>query len=147
MSDKRDYQQECLNIMAFIADSIWDAPDEEIMKEMKEEGLDPRAVAENVRNILLQTSKSYRQNLRKKLLKEVEVEKMQRKVEHFNWPSSPQAQRDWLQRVLDSLSARNLNIFTFQHRDFSNLTDSDVQSHLETLDNLGVLKDFPFTEK
>src|SRR5437899_1789117 len=54
MSDKpRNYEKDLRAIYNGLAESILSASDEEILEEVREEGLDPDKEAERVRNVLL----------------------------------------------------------------------------------------------
>lgn len=136
----RNYKQELKAIMDALAESVIDSSDEEILEEVREDGLQPEAIAKQVNETLLSSVKKYR---KRNLLKAREkyqdsVSKIQ--TEKSELPSTPEERRSLLSYIFN-FKPYILQMVTAQFRDFNELSDADVESLLNQLQKLGVLKD------
>src|SRR5882672_3748114 len=57
----RDYEAELRAIMEALAESVAEASDEDLLREVREAGDDPRATADRVRNVLKRAAKDFEQ--------------------------------------------------------------------------------------
>src|SRR5262249_12584371 len=120
MTDKsRDYEEELANIANALSESTLEMSDEEIELEIREEGLDPKIVAEQIREIMKNTVKSCQQRLLIEAEREYENRINAMKMANYSIPESPSAQRD----LITSILANNLQLvqglLTAQSRDFN----------------------------
>jgi hypothetical protein len=121
-----------------LADAVLSASDEELFEEVRDEGLDPDAVAEETRALLLKTVKEFKQRA---LL--AAREQHRRKIarlaaQRHQLPVSPDERR----RLLDAVIAEHQRagrMLIAQHRDFKEMTDEDVESWLQQFGALGLL--------
>jgi len=126
-------------ILDYLGDHIRNAPGDELLETAREEGRYPGEVNSRIKSILLRTFKSHQQ----KALTEAR-EGHRREVAsiaegHFDLPKTAKGRREWLLAAL--AQAPQLEpAFTVQHRDLSELSDEDIESHLKKLSQLGVLK-------
>ena len=137
MTDKpRDYEQELADIVNALAESILEMSDEEIELEIKDEGLDPEAVAMHVRELLTNTVKSCQQ----RLLIEAERQYKERisaiQAASYAIPESASAQRDLVNSILASNPQLGRGLLTAQSRDFNSLPDEDLRAFVIQLMSL-----------
>jgi hypothetical protein len=137
MTDKpRDYEQELADIVNAVAESTLELTAEEIELEIKDEGLDPEAVAMQVRELLTNAVKSCQQ----RLLVEAEERYKQSinaiKGESYFIPESASAQRELINSILASNPQLGRGFLTAQSRDFASLPDEDLRGFIIQLMNL-----------
>jgi hypothetical protein len=135
----QSYEKELQAIMYALAESIVDASDEDIVTETQEEGENPEEVAKHVKNVLLDAVKAFRQRrlLEAQQQYELRIAAMQNKK--YILPDTAQEQRALLSMVLSRQPSMRSALLTTQYRDFTDLTDADVESYLKQLQELGVL--------
>ena len=138
MYKARNYEREFKLIMDALAESVLEADDDEIAEEIREEGLEPEEEAENIRQVLRDAVTNYQ----KRNLYEAKKEYDQkiRKLEDSDRTllSTPEARRTLL-NVVFRQNPSIQGLLTAHYRDFSKLSDNDIQSLLIHLDELGVL--------
>lgn len=121
-----------------LADSVLSLSDEQLSAEVKEEGLDPDAVAEKTRELLLGTVKQFQQRALAKARVEHEAAVQQLQARRPVFPSTALARRDLLIGVLAQKPAAS-GVLTAQWREFSEMTDEDVETALLELAHLGFI--------
>lgn len=139
MSDQRTRSKdELVRIMDAVAESALKETDADIFEEVRQQGQDPKQAAEQVRTLLRQAVKSHRQ---RKLVEAKEqyqraVTAMKEKVY-----SLPKTAKERLQLLSATFQTRPelQSLLTAQHRELKSLTDDDVVSYLQQLQELGVL--------
>jgi hypothetical protein len=137
MTDKsRDYEQELADIVNALAESTLEMSDEEIELEIREEGLDPKIVADQVREIMKSTVKSCRQRLLIEAEREYENRINAMNVANYSIPESPSAQRDLITSILASNPQLVRGLLTAQSRDFNSLPDEDLPAFVTQLMSL-----------
>ena len=122
-----------------LADSVLSLSEEQLSDELKEEGLDPDKVAEETRALLLGTVKQYQQRGLVKAREEhhAAVEKLHAQRPVF--PVTAASRRELLIGVLSQQPAAS-GVLTAQWRDYSEMTDEDVETALIELAHLGFIK-------
>ncbi len=132
----RDYDEELRRVMDSTADSIPESPDED---SADKSGHDQGNDAEEVRKILLDGMK----RIRRERLRSAEERYKRRLAEigakRIALPATREGRREMLRSALGRQRDLKNAVLTLQHRDFSTLTDSDVDSLLRQLFELGVL--------
>jgi len=123
-----------------LAEHIESAPGEELVEDARCEGRDPDEIAARVKGVLLQAVSDHKQRELKKAREGYEQEVLVMKARHIELPERPEDRRGWLAAVFNQQPQLRA-AFTMQNRDFSELTDVDVENHLRKLEMLGVLKD------
>jgi hypothetical protein len=147
MKDKKKYDEQLSIIMNRLADSVLDLSDEQMLSETREEGIDPLKEAERIRDVLQRSSKKYRMQ-KLKDAERIYKEKVARlKDIRLKLPQSPADRRNLLAAVFAAKPDIQSLMLTAQHRDFDQLTDSDVESSLKQLAYLGVLDSFTSENK
>lgn len=131
------------NVMDTVSEPILKMTDEEIRAEVIARGQDPDKIAAEVRGKILSTIKNYKQRHLKKAQEEYERETGASQQRQPNLPDSPEKRRELLNLVCSQQPELGPMLLTFQHRDFEELTDADVESSLEELWELGALTDLP----
>lgn len=134
MSDKpRDYNKELANIMNAMAESTLDMTDDEIESEIREEGRDPDAVAERVRDVLRKAVKDCQQRPLLEAQKRYDERVTALRSKKYQIPDSLDEQRKMISTILTSNPRLGSGILTAQFRDFNDLADEDVGSYLKQL--------------
>jgi hypothetical protein len=137
MTDKpRDYEQELADIVNALAESTLEMTAEEIELEIKEEGLDPKAVAMQVRELLTNTVKSCQQRLLIEAEERYKESINAMKGETYLIPQSTSAQRELINSILASNPQLRQGFLTAQSRDFNSLPDEDLRGFVIQLVNL-----------
>jgi hypothetical protein len=113
--------------------------DKEIADELRADGEDPDAIAEQTRQIMLSAVKTYqREQLQAATARHTAriTELFQKKT---NLPSTPEGRRELLAAVFANIPDMQSAVLTAHHREFTDLTDADVEDYLADLAALGVL--------
>ncbi len=139
MSKKpQNYEEELRAIMNALAESVAEASDEEILEETRAQGEDPTEAAGRVRNLLVNAATTYRQRRLREAQQQYEshIAAMREKI--YLLPTSTIERRRLLDLVLSRQPAVR-SALTAQYREFTSLTDNDVESCLKQLQELGLL--------
>lgn len=123
-----------------LADSILASSDADVELELRERALNPSEVASNVQRILLAAVKQFKQRKLSASQSKYEAEVERIRTAKYSLPSSAEERRALLLRVITGAPSMS-GLVTAQHRDFKDLTDSDVIGLLQQLGDLGVLGD------
>jgi len=139
MSKKpQNYEEELRAIMNALAESVAEASDEEILEETRAQGKDPTEAAGRVRNVLLDAGKAYRQRRLREAQHQYESHIAAMGARTYNLPTSAIDRRRLLDLVLSRQPAMR-SALTAQYRQFTSLTETDVESCLKQLQELGLL--------
>ena len=120
-----------------LADNVEALNDEEVLADCREDGRSPTDVATRTRSILQDAVKAFKQRplLAARLERERVIERM--KATRHQLPADPQLRRDLLARMMAQPQARGM--LTAHGRDFTALTDEDVEEAILELMHLGVV--------
>lgn len=140
MDNQLNYKQELRAIMDALAESVIDSTDEEILEEVREEGLQPEAIAKQVHETLLSSVKKYRKRHLTEAMEKYQNSVSKIQTEKCDLPSTPEERRTLLSYIFNS-KPQIQQMVTAQFRDFNELTDTDVESLLSQIQKLGILKD------
>jgi hypothetical protein len=138
MSNKRTDAEKLNFISGALADSLVDATDGEVLEEARLLGLDPTVEANRVKTLMLETVKMYQQRTLREARRAYDAQAQQR-ARVASIPSTPAKRRELFSFVI-AKQPQYAELFTAQHREFTDLTDTDIESYLEDLDELGVLE-------
>lgn len=139
MNSASDPRVQLENILDALADSILEAPSDEILGEVRAEGLDPESLAADVRKGLLSVVSDFRRRRLQAARRAYEEQRRLLEEKHFSLPESPTERRTLLASVLARQTASGLGSLTAQYRDLQEMTDDDVRSLLLQLAELGAL--------
>jgi len=140
MAEKpRDYEAELRAIMDALAESVAEVPDSDLLAEAREAGEDPALTAERVRAVLKRAAKDYDQRLLREAKKAYEERLKSIQARPYVLPKTPASRRNLFTAVMTRKPQIGQALLTAQHREFKDLTDTDIQSFLEQLAALGVL--------
>ncbi|MCX6543521.1 MAG: hypothetical protein NTV05_03805 [Acidobacteria bacterium] len=129
-----------------LAESVLCSSDEELIEEVREEGLNPDAVAEDMRALLFRTLKTFQQRALVAAREQHREKAARLAAKSFRLPTSPAERR----QLLDAVIAQHQQagrMLTAQHRDFNEMTDEDVESWLQQFGHLGLLDAKPETDE
>jgi hypothetical protein len=146
-SERRNYDEELQHLMSELAESVANASDADLLDEAREEGRDPVAQAERIRSVLNEALKAYRQRRLSEAHAEYERRVAALRQREYRLPATADARRNLLISVLRRQPEFGAAVVTAQYRDFKDLPDSDVDSYLRQLAELGVLADIEPEER
>jgi len=138
MYKTRNYERELKSIMDFLAESVLDADDEMIAEEIRANGLDPEETAEDTRQVLQTAVANYQKGKLDEARKVYDQKIKKIEGSHYSLPSTPEERSDLLNDIFH-LNPSIQSLLTAHYRDFSKLSDNDIQSLLIHLKELGVL--------
>jgi hypothetical protein len=127
-------------ILDRLAEYIEDAPGEQLLEDAHLEGRDPAQTAKRVRALLAHAVNKHHAAHLKKAQDSYQEAVAAMKSRFVKLPQTPEGRRNLLGAILAQQPALR-PAFTFQNRDFTELTDEDVENHLRKLALLGVLDD------
>ena len=140
MNDK-DSEIKLRKIMELAADSVDEMTDEEVDGELRALGKDPALVAKMVGNALLRGIAVHRKERFLEIEKLHDDELTRIHLQTRKVPNTPEERRSLLERILNVLPALRPMVLTHQYREFSHLTDEEIQRQLDQMAKLGVLDD------
>jgi hypothetical protein len=143
----QNYEKELQAIMYALAESVAEASDEDILTETQEDGENPESAAERVRNVLLGAVKDFRQRRLVEAQRQYELHIAAIQERTYNLPATAEERRKLLDLVFAQQPAMRSALLTAQHRDFTSLTDTDVESCLKQLQELGLLDELSESEE
>lgn len=115
---------------------------EELDAEIRTRGKDPAEVAERTRSIMKSAVKNYQ----REQLQAATARHKARITELFqkkrDLPSTPEGRRELLAAVFAGIPDIQSAVLTAHHREFSSLTDTDVEDYLYDLAALSVIDQF-----
>jgi hypothetical protein len=138
MSNKRTEAERLDAISDALGDSIFAAMDQEILEEARLAGLDPTVEAGRLKELMLSTVRAYQQRALRAARQGYEAQAYRAASMASAIPSDAAKRRELFSFVL-ARQPQYSELFTAQHREFTDLTDTDIESYLEDLDELGVL--------
>jgi hypothetical protein len=141
MADKSpSHAERVARILNGLAEHIETVPDQELLDDIRREGEDPQQIATQVKSLLLGAVKAHRQRELNAARAGYAQEVSAIKSREIHLPADPQIKRALFAAVLNQRPQLQAAL-TLQNRDFSTLTDDDIDAHLRKLEMLGVLKD------
>lgn len=137
MSNKKTDQEKLAAFIEALGDSVLESTDDEIIEELRLAGIDPDAEAVRLKAKMLATVSAFRQRAlaAARAGYRNRLEQMQRKT--YAIPKTPEARRELFSFVIRQ--PQYAEYVTAQYRDLENLTDSDIETYLQDLAELGIL--------
>jgi DNA-binding TFAR19-related protein (PDSD5 family) len=136
----RDYHNEIVNISDALAETSIVMPDEDISMEAVEDGEDLQLAAEEVKDVLRGSLKAFKQRRLIEAQQQYESKMSAMFQGEHCLPETPEERRALLHSFLNTNPQVSNAILTMQHREFTGLTDEDVESYLRQFMELGFLK-------
>ncbi len=136
--ERKDFDDDYWNLMNVLADFAEDASDEDILAEAESRGEDSQVIARKAKEVL---SRALSQDARRKLERARTAYDHQARLmreSRYDLPTSPSERR----ALLDLVVSRKPDLrsgLTVQFREYSEMSDSDVESCLKDLAELGAL--------
>ncbi len=121
-----------------MADSVEAASDEQLLADARSAGVDPNQAKSRVQQLLRGVVKASKQRRLEQAQAEYKSSVAAFCAATARIPAVPKQQRELLTHVFQTHP--EIRSVTLQHREFSELTDSDVQSLLRQLEQLGMLE-------
>ncbi len=143
---RRDPVQDLWKVKAALAESIVDASDDELLAETRQLG--EESLAEKTRALLLAAVERHAGN---EQLAAARAEHARRAAElagppRVPLPATPAERRSLLERLFAAQPRLQLAL-TAQHREFTTLSDGEVESYLRQLAALGALDELADDER
>ncbi len=132
MSTRKQYDDELDRIMSCLAESVTQMSDEQVKQEY---GHEPESSA---KAILKAALKDFDQAKLREARAKYELATKDLAQRSYNLPSTAPERRSLLSAFLSQRPDMR-SAFTAQHREFEDLTDSDVESFLKQLADLGMI--------
>ena len=144
MANKKTNSERLEAMFDALAESICNESDDELLEDLRQEGVDPEAEANRLKDMMLDTLKAFRQ---RGLVSAQEgyrrrVEQLEKKK--YPIPENRQAQRSLFSFVLQQ--PQYAGLVTAQYRDLKDLSDEDLETCLEDLAELGILDEMDKTD-
>ena len=144
MANKKTDSERLEAMFNALAESICNASDDELLEDLRQEGVDPEAEANRLKEMMLDTLKAFQQ---RGLVSAQEG--YRRRVEQLEGgkypiPESRQERRSLFSLILQQ--PQYAGLVTAQYRDFKDLSDEDIETCLEDLAELGILDEMDKTD-
>ena len=136
MPKKNQYDEELHLLMSFLAESVAQMSDDQIKEEY---GSEPRS---RTKDILKATLKDLDKQKLQQARAQYESAANELSLRSYKLPPDKSERRDLLSALLTWQPDLRSVAFTAQHRDLKDLTDSDIESFLRQLAELGLLTSF-----
>ena len=120
-----------------LADNVENLSDEEVLAEVREEGRSPEEIAKQMRSLIQNTVKAFKQRPLLEAQRERERSLERMKAAKHRLPAEPRVRREWLAAMMARPEAQGM--LTAHGRDFTELTDEDVEQSILELMHLGML--------
>jgi len=112
---------------------------EELDEEIRARGEDPGEVAERTRHIMKTAVKNYQREQLQAATARYKVRITELFKNKPDLPGTPEGRRELLSAVFARIPDIESAVLTAHHREFSALTDTDVEDYLQDLAALGVI--------
>ncbi len=144
MANKKTNSESLEAMFDALAESICNESDDELLEDLRQEGVDPEAEANRLKDMMLDTLKAFQQ---RGLVSAQEgyrrrVEQLEKKK--YPIPENRQAQRSLFSFVLQQ--PQYAGLVTAQYRNLKDLSDEDLETCLEDLAELGILDEMDKTD-
>ena len=144
MADKKTESERLEAMFDALAESICNESDDELLEDLRQEGIDPEAEANRLKNMILDTLKAFQQ---RGLVSAQEG--YRRRVEQLEGKKYPIPEGRQERQSLFSLVLQQpqyAGLVTAQYRDLKDLSDEDMETCLEDLAELGILDEVDKTD-
>lgn len=138
IEESEKYEKELANIFDELAELILELSDQKILEVIQEEDKNLKSMADNIRQTLKFADKKFRLQRLKKAKEEYASEISKIESRKYTLPNNPIECRSLFLNILESLPTF-FPEFTFQNRNFEDLTDQDIESGLRQLTDLGLI--------
>jgi hypothetical protein len=133
------HEEQLMLVTNMLADSLAEAPEAEILEEVRQGHEKLLDEANEVRAILGSACRDYLQRKLREARQAYEAALSQLQQTYYDLPSTTSERRNLLYSVLTRRPDFQAVVMTAQFRDFNNLADDDVLSLLKHLKDLGLL--------
>jgi Fic family protein len=139
MADKRTDQEKLDALIEALSDSVLEESDDEILEEMRMEGVDMHKESARMKAMMLATVKACRQRALN-----AARESYKRQIDHmenkrYTIPKTATERRKLF--TLFTQKPQFAQFVTAQYRNLEDVTDNDIETYLEDLADLGILEE------
>jgi hypothetical protein len=139
MPKRNKYEEQLARIMGALANSVQRATDDELIDEARCEHQDQLKSAEQVRAVLQRALRDVSQSKLRAAREQYTAISKRLHENDYELPSTASERRRLLLSVLHQRRDIGAVVITAQYRDFSELSDEDVEGFLRQLKELGLL--------
>ena len=136
--EKLDGRQQLEAVLEALGQHIEATTDEEFLEQAKDSGENLDAISRDVKSVFQNQLRAFRRLRRDAVRHAYQARVEAHSASRRSLPKTFDEKRALLDAVLAS-RPQFREMLTAQHRNFSNLTDEDLDSYLEELSDLGVL--------
>jgi hypothetical protein len=133
------HEEQLMLVMNMLADSLAEAPESEVLEEVRQGHESLLDESNEVRAILGNAGRDHLQRKLREARQAYEAARSQLQQTEYDLPSTTSERRNLLYSVLTRRPDFEAVVMTTQFRDFKNLTDDDVLSLLRQLKELRLL--------
>ena len=144
MANKKTNSERLEAMFDALAESICNESDDELLEDLRQEGVDPEAEANRLKDMMLDTLKAFQQRGLVSAQEGYRRRVEQLEKQKYPIPENRQAQRSLFSFVLQQ--PQYAGLVTAQYRDLKDLSDEDLETCLEDLAELGILDEMDKTD-
>ena len=144
MANRRTASEEMEAIFDAIGESICNESDEEILEDLRQVGIDPDAEAVRLTELMLNTLEAFQQQRLVAARAQYKRRIEQLEERKYRIPRGAKEQRSLFSLILRQ--PRFADLITAQYRELKDLTDTDIETYLEDLAELGILEELDQTD-
>ncbi len=132
-------EKERERLLFAVAESVLEMSESQALGEVRQSGEDPTEVARRTRLLLWSQAKVSRKKPLFDALREYQIQVERMRARKTNLPETPQARRDLMLSLFHRYPQMQSAFMTVQHREFKSWSDSDIESFLRQLQELGAI--------
>ncbi len=138
MADKKTDSEKLDALIDALGNSVLEESDDEILEEMRAEGVDMRVESARMKAMMLATVKAFRQRAldAARAAYKSQIEQMEGK-RYFIPKTAPERRKLF---ALFTQQPQFAEFVTAQYRNLEDVTDNDIETYLEDLAELGILE-------
>ena len=144
MANKKTESERLEAMFDALAESICNESDDELLEDLRQEGVDPEAEANRLKNMMFDTLQAFQQRGLVSAQEGYRRRVEQLEGEKYPIPKSRQERRSLFSLILQQ--PQYAGLVTAQYRDFKDLSDEDIETCLEDLAELGILDEMDKTD-
>lgn len=138
MADKKTVSEKLDALIDALGNSVLEESDDEILEEMRAEGVDMRVESARMKAMMLATVKTFRQRAldSARAAYKSQIEQMESK--RYSIPKTAPKRRKLF--ALFTQQPQFAEFVTAHYRNLEDVTDNDIETYLEDLAELGILE-------
>ena len=144
MANKKTESERLEAMFDALAESICNESDDELLEDLRQEGVDPETEANRLKDMMLDTLKAFQQRGLVSAQKGYRRRVEQLEKKKYPIPEGRQERGSLFSLILQQ--PQYAGLVTAQYRDLKDLSDEDIETCLEDLAELGILDEMVKTD-